>query len=617
VFILPNGETIELTGVRSGEFTTMAQNNTTNLAVCAAVMHWVQALGLGEYESLKIQGDDVICSILVADEDAPVVDMWNTTLGAEIMPQIEGFSKVTQIAKTVTCVVNRCGLETNPTKGCVSYDTAEYLKVLIKDGCYCPNNYVMVAGAENVGMADDPISFVSGQLHKHDLAVSRGLDPDIIYRFGILLSLIRLSYRVSVFPRTEDFSHMYYPPWTAFCTPTVLNGLGRSPTMFPCDASPAMIMMMKMNPDFGSYVMDRCGGLKPPNSKDYARIIADMLMGADKRHDFTVQSKLKTTQIPHADLARPFAAGVRDMSESLDASAVRRSFESFDILKRKGIKVLAKEQLYPESARMAVRGVLESNKNVMEFAADMRRDINADTFTEVKPPKFDDASRWIQSFNIYLTHCELPPMDKNGPLRYLHPNIRGRVGKMPWGCSSREAQTNTSKVINMLKMDSLLPRYWTDEALARVIFNSFVFDDVNNLPHILFSIGVSPETVAEVMMIFNEQSSRDAMLQFVSGAFTLNSPLFQGLDRSKASCVPHIMDVSGTRTSKQAFSLMYLIWAYFVIGGGMDVNLTYEQSPDSDSILEKSVSISTALPYVPLLEGHRMADEQRKQFKMY
>jgi len=616
VFLLPNGETIELSGVRSGEYTTMAQNNGTNMAVCQAVAYWLNELKIGTISDLKIQGDDVIAEVNLYPDSVPMPDQVDSVIGNMLLDDIQGRSRECAMAVVVTKIVNLCGLETNPQKGSISYDCAEYLKVLIWRGREIPNNFPMVAGAEKVAMADNPPGFLSGQLHKHDLAISRGFGHVVLYRFGLLLSLLRFSYRVRVFPAREGFTYYYYPPWTSFITPTILNGLGRSPTPFPCDASPAMLMVMKMNKAVHDHIMARCHCLQPPSAVDGARDIANKIMASTEtsRKDFIVTSRMTASNIPTKDLSRPFSAGISDASASLDVSVLHNSMDAFKRLRSRGVRVLSVEDTYSNSPRMMVRSVLSDNKDVMEFAAESRKDISAVTFIDKPAPKLDDASKWIMSFNIVLHPIDCTPMHKDGPLCRLHPDLFSTVSRMPWGCSSREAQSNISKILNILKLDPILPRHWTDEGLSRVIFCPEVFDDINILRDILAAIGVSSDTIIDIETMFNDRSALDAMLQFVSGAFSLNSPLFYGLDRSKASLMRYIDDIGNTRISRQAYPAMYLIWSYFFIGGRQDVKLIFEQSADSESILMKTGGSINTLPYVPLLEHNRMYDEQRARF---
>jgi hypothetical protein len=614
-FALPNGENISLNSVRSGEYTTMSQNNTTNISVCMAVTHWLQQLMGTKFLRLRIQGDDVLASVIIPDEGFAFNDLSGTPIGDKIMEAIDGFGVVPSLIKVITLIVNMCGLETNTDKGGVGFDTMEYLKILVKRGYYIPNNYIQPIGAESVAMADDPSGFVTGQLQKVDLAVSRGWDPNIMYRYGILLSMLRYSYRVSVFPSPPDYGYYYYPPWIAFGSPTSMNGLGRAFGIFPCDAGPAIIYCMGFNTILAEYIRERCAFFKPPGGKDYAKVVADLIMSGDKRQDFTVQSKLRSTTIISADLAKPFSSGVRDASASLDVSAIKRSRTAYERLKSKGINLVNSQQLYEYSPKQMIKGVLQANKDVMEFAASMRRNINPDTFNDVKRPSLDQTATFLQSFTINLVPMGKLEYDENGPLCYLHPTMARKISMLPWGCSSKQAVTSVSRILNLLKTDPILPRYWTEEALSRLIFNQSTMEDPNVLSDVLFSIGCSADTVADVITSFSTDSARDAMLQFVSGSFTLNSPIFQMLDRSKTACLPYIKDVAGRKESRVVFPAMYIILAYFRVGGDMDVGIEYDMGIHSES-MSRGSDMSSLIPYVPLLESNRLKTEQQTKFTM-
>jgi len=614
-FILPNGEIISLGAVRSGEYTTMTQNNTTNICVCMAVTYWLQQLMGCKFTRMRIQGDDVIASVIIPDEGFPFNDLSGSPIGDRIMEEVTGYSVVTAVMRVVTLIVNMCGLETNPSKGGVSFDSQEYLKILIKRGYYIPNNYLQPVGAENVAMADDPKAFVSGQLHKHDLAVSRGIDPDIMYRFGLLLSILRYSYRVKVFPTPPNFSYYYYPPWVAFGSPSTLNGMGRAFGVFPCDADPAIIHAMGVNPDLSKYIYDRCAYFKPPGGKDYAKVVADLIMAADRRNDFVVQSKLRSTTILSKDLAKPFSSGVSDASAALDVSAIKRSRTSYERLRSKGIDIVVPDQLYDQSPRMMIKYVLMANKDVMEFAADMVRDITPDTFKEAKRPSLGQTASFLQSFTVELTPSEPCVYEEDGPLCYMHPKMAERMSRMPWGCSSKQSVAAVSRILNLLKTDPILPKFWTDEALCRMIFNQTVMESQETLSDVLFSIGCTSDTVAEILMQFTSSSARDAMLQFVSGAFSLNSSIFQMFDRSKSACLHLIKDVAGRKESRAVFPAMYIIMAYYRVAGMMDVGVTYDMGVHTEK-QARGTDISNVIPYVPLLESNRFKEEQQSRFVM-
>jgi len=611
-FKLPNGELIDLAGVRSGEYATMLYNNMMNASVCNAVINTVTGLGLGAYKSLRIQGDDVISEIDIPDEGAPLLDGGGSARMTKVRDMIDGMGVVPAIAHSTTQTVNESGLETNPGKGVVSFNTYDYLKIRVKAGRYSPNNYAQLFGSENLGMTDSPAEFMTGQIQKSDLVVSRGFDPKYVFRYQIMLFLVRCSYRVSIRNAHEDFSHYYYPPVSMFFSPTSMGGLGRSPWVYPFPADPAISYLMGINPEFEEFIQTRSGSYTAPSSRDYARLIAGLILKSESRSDFTVSSGISPLTIPPSDLMRPFRKGIVDLSASLDSSGITVSEASFHALSKKGISLVSPEMLYKNSPMRAIKNVLETNASVMQFAADKRKTIGQDAFMGSKSATLSKPEKWLRTFKFQFGNSDVSyaAEDPNGPLCYMHPYHRWFFDAVGWGSTSSDAQKKITTIINLVKTDPLFPRDITDEGVMRLLFSTEVAEDPRNAVLILGALGCTQETLAEVGAEFSESTTNAILLQYIAGAFNINSPCMMQLDRSRENLLRFVSDRSGNRTSRAIFPAVICIWSLMCYDGGSLKSLDYVGSQESDAFVNHT-SIDMAIPFTPVFESSRMYAEHR------
>jgi len=606
---LPDGNLIYLDGVRSGEYATMLINNSQNAAVCAVVIQEIQRLGIGKFTDLKIQGDDVKGRVEMSAGCMPIL-FGNSQKDSAMEAECTGVHKVTALAKVSTQSICECGQETNTSKGALLADVSDYLKVRVAAGRLSPNNYAQLFGAESLGMADSPQSFMTGQLQKGDLVVARGADPEVVFRFGLLLFLLRCSYRVGIRGANPDLSHIYYPPVSMWFTPTSMGGLGRAPFVYPFPGDPAISLWLSKDQEVMEYVSIRASSLKARQNKDYAKIIAGLIMSSATRSDFKVTSNTSPQTIPVSDLMKPFGKGVSEMSNSLDVGALHRSEHSYEYLRSRGSKLVPPKMLYKNSPSRMIENVISSNANVMEFAYSKSKFISLDSFVGVKVPPLSDPEKWLTSMTTVLQDCDDSVADPEGPLCFLHPDTLHNLRHIGWGSTSRDTQRGIASVINAIKTDPLFPRDITDEGIMRLIFSPEIAEDPNVLPNVLIALGCTEDTVARVVAMFSDTAINTVLLQYIAGSFTLNTPVYQLLDRSQASLKKYIMDVSNTKESKVALPAMFSFWNFMCHARGSAVKLYYEVTPNSTKV-STQVEPLNVIPFTPILEADRMRSETR------
>jgi len=606
---LPNGDLVYLDGVRSGEYATMLINNAQNAAVNAAMIQRVHNLRAGTFTDIKVQGDDVRARVLMPP--TILTPMFSQSPKDQAMEsECVGLHNVTAFAKIAAREICECGQETNTEKGIMSTNTSDYLKVRVVAGRLSPNNYAQLFGAENVGMSDSPQNFMAGQLQKGDLVVSRGADPDVVHRFGLLLFLLRCSYRVGIRGANPDVSHIYYPPISMWFTPTSMGGLGRAPFVFPFPGDPAISMWLHRDPEVLEYVMKRASSLKARANKDYAKIIAGLIMSAATRSDFKVASNTSPQTIPTADLMRPFSKGVSEMSSSLDVGAIRRSESAFDFLRSRRIQLVPPKMLYKNSPSRQIENVIASNANVMEFSYNKAKFISTDSFVGAKTPTFSDNERWVNAMTVVMTHADVVDYDSEGPLCYLHPASLKKLAAVGWGSTSKDTQRGIASIVNAIKTDPLFPRDITDEGIMRLLFSTEIAEDPNVLPNTLLAIGCTEDTVARVVAMFSDTAVNTVLLQYMSGSFSLNTPMYQMIDRSQNGLRRYITDVSSTKETKTALPVMFAFWNFMTHARGAPVHIHYEATSDSSKLTTRIEPINI-IPFTPVLEAERMRAETR------
>jgi len=606
---LPNGDVVYLDGVRSGEYATMLINNSQNASVCGAVIQRVHNLDAGRFTDIKVQGDDVRGRV----EMPPRIQTPKFGLSdkdSAMASECVGLHNVTSFAKIATHEICECGQETNEQKGIMSTNIYDYLKIRVCAGRLSPNNYAQLFGSENVGMSDSPQSFMSGQLQKGDLVVSRGADPEVVFRFGLMLFLLRCSYRVGIRGSNPDHSHMYYPPISMWFTPTSMGGLGRAPFPFPFPGDPALSIWLHRDQEVLAYVNARAGSLRARANKDYAKIIAGLIMGAATRSDFKVASNTSPQTIPMSDLLRPFSKGVAEMSSSLDVSAISRSEVAYGYLRSRGSKLVPAKMLYKNSPARQIENVISSNANVMEFSYNKAKFISTDSFVGGKALTFSDSERWINSMIMSISDAEPVAPDYEGPLCFVHPKLIGNLSAVGWGSTSRDTQKGIASVVNAIKTDPLFPRDITDEGIMRLLFSPEVSEDPNVLPNVLLSLGCTEDTVSRVVSMFGDTAVNTILLQYMSGSFSLNTPMFQMLDRSQASIRRYIVDVAESKESKTALPAIFAFWNFMTHARGRPVAIKYETTPESAK-LTTQVEPLNIIPFTPILEAERMRSENR------
>jgi len=611
-FKLKNGKLVYLTGVRSGEYATMLYNNSMNASVCDTVMETNRMLGLGVYVHLKIQGDDVIAIIMIRDEGIDNNCVSHSLRLQSISDAVEGLPVPTAVAKSTCMTVNQCGLSTNPDKGVVAFNIYDFLKVRVMSGRYSPNNYAQLFGSESLGMSDSPQQFMAGQLQKSDLIVSRGFSPIFVYRYQLMLFLVRCSFRVRIKFSDPDTAYMYYPPMSMFFSPTSMGGLGRSPTVFPFPADPALSILMCQNRDWEEYILERTKSFNPPRPKDYAEILAKMIMASGKRNDFTVVSKTSPTNIPLADCKKPFHQGVVELSESLDKEGLRNSDECFSKLAAKGISIVNPKLLYKNMPTRMITNVLESNSAVMEFAAEKTKTISADAFVMAKQKSFSESEVWIRSFRFVFGEypATTKPDDADGPMCYLHPDHSSFFHQVGWGCTTADAERKLTSILNTIKSDPLFPRDVTDEGIMRLLFSPEIAEDPSIAPLVIGSLGASQDTMAELQATFSDASTVGILMQYLAGAFSLTSPCLMQIDRSRDNLSRWVIDLAGNKVSRAAFPAATCYWLLCCYSGGRLDTMVYEPTAASSAFMNK-VSTFDLIPYVPVLESSRMYAENR------
>jgi len=611
-FKLPNGELVNLTGVRSGEYATMLYNNAMNAAVCESVMQTNKALGLGVYVHLRIQGDDVIAVLHIRDEGIDNYDVSHSDRMQGISDEVEGMPVPTAVAVSTCKTVNQCGLETNPDKGVVSFNTYDFLKVRVFAGRYSPNNYAQLFGAESLGLSDSPQQFMAGQLQKSDLIVSRGFDPDYVYRYQLMLFIVRCSYRVRIKFADPDTSYMYYPPVSMFFAPTSLGGLGRSPCRFPFPADPALAIWMKQNPDLDEFIMGRSVSFSPPKPKDYAEVIAKLIMSSGKRNDFVVTSRTTPSTIPASDCKKPFHKGVIELSESLDKQGLMNSENCYNTLLSRGIKDVHPNMMYKNMPTRMVQNVLTTNSAVMEFAAEKSKTISADAFIASKRAKLSDSEAWVRTFTFRF--AEYPGVtrvdDNDGPMCYMHPSHVSFFHQVGWGCTNSDAEKKLTSILNTIKSDPLFPRDITDEGLMRLLLSPSVVEDPSIAPLLIGSLGASQDTMAELQSTFSDTATVGILMQYLAGAFSLSSPCLMQIDRSKDNLGSWVRDQTENRVSRSAFPAMVCFWLFTCYSGGRLDTMVYEPTDDSSKYINR-MTLTELIPFTPVMEASRMYAESR------
>jgi len=608
-FKLPNGSIVWFDGIRSGEYLTMCGNNAMNASVCQAVRNAVSDLGIGEYTSFSIQGDDVLAEVDIVDEVmVEPYPLSGTDRDEELREPCFSSNRIVALAKTVPLVVNRCGLETNADKGTISLDCYDYLKKRIKAGRSTPPNYLQAIGAESLGMVDLPGSFVIGQIQKLDLYAARGADPHVLFRYSLALFLLRCSYRVAVRGATPGMSSIYYPPFSMYFSPTSLNGLGRAPFTCPSPSNVYLVYLMKRCPAFNDFIMAHSPSYRPPGGRDYPSIVASLILSADKRSDCKVKSGLRMVSLPPDSLTKPYARGVADIAASLDSRALEASMVSADKLKSTGRFKLGSDLLYQNTPKRSLTSMLRSNAGVIELTAKKREAIHQDSFIGAKKPTFSDEDRWIQSF-IIREDGEVPvASDPNGPMCAIHPSMANTVVAMGWGCATPDAHRIITSILTRIKADPVTPRDITEETLSRLLLSPEVASDPSLPVEILSAIGCSEDTKAYVGAFFTDESTSAILLSHMSGSFTLNAPLWTMVDRSRANLNRFVEQVSSTKASSAAYPAMvaYMTTLYFKYE--RPIHISYSSTKEAEDALSKVRTYAT-VPFVPILEMDRRRGE--------
>jgi len=614
---LPDKTITMLDGVRSGEFATMLLNNTQNAAVTHTVLRGLETLGIGRAEYIRIQGDDLLMVVKISSDNAPLTSFSKEGIGSRafnhLKTKLTGKPKTAQAAEVSTYYVNACGQDTNPDKGIIG-SVYDYLKNRIIMGRLSPNNYAQISGSEGAGMSDSPGAFMTGQLQKGDLLVSRGYDPEIIHRYSLMLFLIRCSYRVRVTGSSADESNIYYPPPCMWYAPVDYGGLGRSPFAFPFAVGPAMLYYLKQCPEMMKYIGDRCAYFNAPNNRDVANDLANLMVSADKRTgDFTVTSSLKLGSINPADLKKPFSKGVSELSSSLNGDAISLSSYSIEKLRASGYGgIVPSDLFYTNSPKRVIKNILSNNGSLMEFASEMNRSISADVFTKSKRPSLSKEATWVLTHNVEFSEpVEPPEADMDGPLAFLHPSFVRFYQGIGWGSTTASAQKHITSMLTLIKADNIFPRDITDETIMRMLFQPDVVNNPSLAVDVLSAMGCSQDTLSKVATMFGSAQTNSILLSYVSSSFTLNSPMLTLIDRSKENLVKSVIDVFNTKSSKAVYPAMVLTWLWFSWKDGVYHTMRYVPTPES----EKLVTVITpmlAIPSTPMLDHNRIFTERSK-----
>jgi hypothetical protein len=607
---VPNGDIVYLDGVRSGEYATMLINNSQNAALCGQVMETVQRMGFGTYEDIKIQGDDVRATLLLNPDNMELTLSYATDRDRILSEMTLGVDRVTALARVVSHVVKMCGQETNEMKGMVSYNVSDYLKIRIIGGRLSPNKYAQLFGSENVGMSDGPKSFMDGQLQKGDLIVSRGSDPRTVFRYSLMLHLLRFSFRVGIRNSDPDVSFIYYPPISSWFTPSSMGGVGRAPFMYPFPGDPAMGMWLKDDQVLSDYIQERNSSIKIDRVKDYTEIIAGLIISSDKRSDFKVTANLRPKNIDPKDLIKPFSKGISEMSSSLDISAIVRSRASMSKLESIGCKLISPKMKYENMPKRSMENVIRSNADVMEFAFDKSKTIGVDSFRDRKSGTISTSEKWLNSFTRVITDRLADEVHTDGPVCFLHPRVYNIMSQFGWGTTSSLCTRALTSMLNVIKSDPLFPRDITDDGLMRILFSTDVQNDPNIISDLLFAIGCSEDTVAEVVTMFNDSSMNTILLQYIAGSYSLNTPMFLLIDRSQSNMSRFVNMVSTDKVTKAAYAAMTSYWCMCSFKNGRPIHLSYEIG-DNSIILMKGIAPLTIIPFVPILEADRLRNEDR------
>jgi len=369
---------------------------------------------------------------------------------------------------------------------------------------------------------------------------------------------------------------------------------------------------MHQNDTLKEFILARTPSFTAPMGKDYAQVIAGLIINAEKRTQFRVSSMTHPQTIPTKDLMRPFSKGISDLSASLDASAIATSRSSFEALRKRGIDLVSPDMLYENSPKRMIRNTLESNSAVMEFAADMKKSISKDAFMMAKRSTFSDSERWLSTIKYKFGDRDIVigANDPDGPLCYMHPSHSWYFHGIGWGATSSDSQKRLTSILNIIKTDPCFPRDITDEGITRLLFSQEVASDYRNATLILGALGCSAETLAEVAALFNTDSTRAILLQYIAGAFSLSSPCLQQIDRSRENISKFVIDYSQTKASAAAFPAMVAFWNLCCYSGKGFKSLVYETTPESEKTISK-FSSQEIIPYCPVLEASRRYAEDR------
>jgi len=311
-----------------------------------------------------------------------------------------------------------------------------------------------------------------------------------------------------------------------------------------------------------------------------------------------------------SDLSTPFRKGLSMLSSALDVGALSRSESSYNYLKSRGSKLVTEKMLYKMSPQRAIENVISSNSSVMEFSFSKSKTISADSFVGSKQADFSEAEKWLNAFTVVLQDSPERPIDIEGPLCFLHPKELPQVGRIGWGSTSRDTQKAIASIVNTIKTDPLFPRDITDEGIMRLLFSPEVAYDTNVLPSALLAIGCTEDTVAKEVSTFGDSAMNTVLLQYVSGSFSLNTPMYQMLDRSSSNVRSFVYDVSQSKESKTATPAMFAYWNFMTRASGRNLRLLFEVTSLSSQLSQK-VEPMTVIPFAPILEAERMRAEDR------
>lgn len=266
--------------------------------------------------------------------------------------------------------------------------------------------------------------------------------------------------------------------------------------------------------------------------------------------------------------------------------------------------------LYANSPRRQIENVIASNASFMEFSYEKSKFISLMSFKGSKVPPLSEPERWIQMMTTVITRGETRAVDPDGPLCFLHPAAQWGAYQIGWGSTSRDTQRGIASIINTIKSDPLFPRDITDEGIMRILFSPEIAEDVNVLPNALMAIGCTEDTVARVLSMFSDPAVNAVLLQYISGSFSLNTPMYQMLNRSNANTRRMIKDWSMNKESKTATPAMFAYSNFLTWAFGYAVHVQYTTTAESAKLVTQ-VEPTNLIPYVPVLEKERMRAETR------